>query len=81
MVHVKDTKSVAMVVRKNNILQLSQVIRELTVAEHGGGSEVSQQLRMEEMILPSEIKCAHKSLKPNRMKIRHYDGTLKAQHF
>jgi hypothetical protein len=60
MVHVKDVKSVAMVVRKNNTVQLSQVTAEINVTEHGGGSEVWQQLRMEEMILTSEIKCARK---------------------
>lgn len=39
------------------------MIAELTVSEHEGGSEVWQQLRMEEMILTAEIKCAHKSFK------------------
>jgi hypothetical protein len=51
MVHVKDVKSVAIVVCKNNTLQLSQVIAELAVTLHEGGSEVWQQLRVEEMIL------------------------------
>jgi hypothetical protein len=72
MVHVKNAQSVAMVVRKNNPLKLSQVI--------AGGNEVCHQLGMEEVILTSEIKCACKSLKSKCMKIRHYDGTLKAQH-
>lgn len=44
-------------------MQLSQVIAELTVTEHEGGSEVRQQLRMEEVIVTAEIKCALKSLK------------------
>jgi hypothetical protein len=63
MVHVKDANSVAMVMCKNNTMQLSQVIAELTVTEHEGGSEVRQQLRMEEVIVTAEIKCALKSLK------------------
>jgi hypothetical protein len=51
MVHFKDAKSVSMVVHKNNTLQLSQDIAELTVTEHVGDSEVWYQLRLEEMIM------------------------------
>jgi hypothetical protein len=69
MVLVKGAKSVAMVVCKNNTLLVSQVIAELIVTEGEDGSEVWQQLRMEEMIVTSEIKCACKSLKSNCMKI------------
>lgn len=46
MMHFKDAKSVAMVVHKNNTLQLSQ-----DIAEHVGDSEVWYQLRLEEMIM------------------------------